>query len=120
MRHPFPGNVRELENAIQKALIMSDGPELDMDDLAEEPGRDPAAPAAALSPAGDPPATLRAVRMAAESKAIAEALARTQGNVSAAAKSLDVDRKWLMKLMEEHGLQADTFRRPGDAARRAP
>ena len=33
LQQPYPGNVRELENILQRALAMSDGAELDMDDL---------------------------------------------------------------------------------------
>jgi DNA-binding NtrC family response regulator len=38
------------------------------------------------------------------------ALAKSGGNVTLAARILDVDRKWLMKLMEEAGLKAEDFR----------
>ena len=41
-RHPWPGNIRELENTIERAVLMSEGPELDERDLSL-PG--PSAPA---------------------------------------------------------------------------
>jgi transcriptional regulator with GAF, ATPase, and Fis domain len=110
MAYRFPGNVRELENVIQKALIISDGIALDLEDLEGEPVSAPAASGAASVQDGQP-STLRAARMTAEHRVIGDALSRTHGNVSAAAKQLDVDRKWLMKLMEEHGLSADAFRK---------
>jgi DNA-binding NtrC family response regulator len=110
MAYPFPGNVRELENVIQKALIMYDGPALDLEDLESEPGRVAPASVPASGQEGLP-TTLRAARMAAENRVIVDALNKTKGNISAASKALDVDRKWLMKLMEEHGLSADSFRK---------
>jgi DNA-binding NtrC family response regulator len=41
---------------------------------------------------------------------IEQTLVRTKGNVSMASKLLDIDRKWLMKLMEELGIDADKYR----------
>jgi two-component system response regulator PilR (NtrC family) len=48
LRHPWPGNIRELENAVQRAVALSDGPEITLRDLFETAGprAEPAAPAA--------------------------------------------------------------------------
>ena len=104
LEYAFPGNVRELENVIQKALLLSDGPSIRPEDLQW------AGPAADARKSGAL-ATLKEARARAEKEAMAAALERASGNVSLAAKLLDVDRKWLMKLMEEGGLDADAYRK---------
>jgi len=55
--------------------------------------------------------SLKEARSRAEKEAIAAALDRSGGNVSLAAKLLDLDRKWMMKLMEEAGPSADAYRK---------
>jgi DNA-binding NtrC family response regulator len=105
LEYAFPGNVRELENVIQKAILLSDSPSIRAEDLQwaarEAEGRKP----------GGALPSLKEARARAEKEAIAAALERGGGNVSLAAKLLDVDRKWLMKLMEESGLSADDYRK---------
>jgi TyrR family helix-turn-helix protein len=51
-RAELPGNVRELESLLFRAVALADGPEIDVEDL------DPARPRAAADPAGTSPATL--------------------------------------------------------------
>jgi DNA-binding NtrC family response regulator len=103
--YAFPGNIRELENVIQKAILMSGTGRISAEDLQLQSG-------SALGK-GPAPAvrTLKEIRFDAEKSAIDAALAKASGNVSLAAKLLDVDRKWLMKLMEEAGLRADDYRK---------
>ena len=91
--YEWPGNVRELENRIKSAVIMSDGKMLSAADLH-------------LASVADTGKffTLREVRSEAERKAIAHALAVSEGNVSAAATRLGVSRPTLYDLMERLGL----------------
>jgi DNA-binding NtrC family response regulator len=103
--YAFPGNVRELENVIQKAILLSGPKQIDAEDLQ----LDQAASAGETPPGAI--RTLKEVRVEAEKKAIETAMRKTAGNVSLAAKLLDVDRKWLMKLMEEADIHADDFRK---------
>lgn len=53
-----------------------------------------------------PAPTLRAVRDAAERRAVADALARANGNLSAAARLLEVSRPTLYNLIRQHGIRA--------------
>lgn len=91
----WPGNVRELENRIRRAAIMADGTRVSLMDL-----NIPA------STATSELATLREARDAAEREAVRKALARANGNLSQAAKLLDVSRPTLYDLLRQHGLSS--------------
>ncbi len=104
LTYRFPGNIRELENIMQKAVLFSNTQQIRPEDLQWDWGDAP-------TENGFGQTTLKEVRQQADKKAIAEALGKTAGNVSLAAKMLDVDRKWLMKLMEEADLRADDYRK---------
>jgi transcriptional regulator with PAS, ATPase and Fis domain len=105
LAYAFPGNVRELENVIQKAILLSDSKQINAEDLQME------ADVGGAEKAPNALKSLKEVRGEAEKQAIDSALTRSSGNVSLAAKMLDVDRKWLMKLIEEAGLRADDYRK---------
>jgi transcriptional regulator with GAF, ATPase, and Fis domain len=105
-KHSWPGNVRELENVLQKAILLSEGDRLTQEDLSI-----PSGGAQATNDAESGCEPLRVVRAEAEKRAIMKALIATRGNVSRASHLLDIDRKWLIKKMEELGVQADTYRR---------
>ena len=89
----WPGNVRELDNRIKRAIIMAEGRLLTAADL-DLPGG-----------AGDAlPINLRAVREAADRRAIGDALARADGNISATARLLGISRPTLYDLIKAYGL----------------
>ncbi len=89
----WPGNVRELENRIKRAIIMAEGKLLTAADLD-------------LGPATQEAINLRAVREAADRRAIAAALAQADGNISATARLLGVSRPTLYDLIKAYDLQA--------------
>jgi len=92
--YPWPGNVREMENYIKRAVIMTDGSQIGAEDLGLS------------APAGEPePVNLREVRDEAERKAIIKALSRVDGNILAAAELLGVSRPTLYDLVNRHGLK---------------
>jgi two-component system NtrC family response regulator len=88
------GNVRELENRIKRAVIMAEGAFVTADDL--DLGDENA---------DDLQLNLKAAREAADRKAITRAIARTEGNISNAAKLLGVSRPTLYDLMKQYDLQ---------------
>jgi len=92
--HPWAGNVRELENVIKRAVIMSDTTSISAAELG-------------LAPAdADPDAlNLRQVREQAERSAVLRALGRVNGNLSRAADLLGVSRPTLYDLMHRFGLK---------------
>ena len=96
-RWNWPGNVRELENRMKRAIIMADGKLITATDLAIRDSEDDASDV--------DPINLKAVRDAADRKAIRRAVARTEGNISNAAKLLGISRPTLYDLIKQHGLQ---------------
>ena len=93
---PWPGNVRELRHAVERAVIMSEGPVLDAADFLMESAQ----PSAMLSSTGVDNLKLDAV----ERQAISTALDRHKGNISHAAKALGITRTALYRRMDKHGL----------------
>ena len=95
--YPFPGNVRELENVLERALALISGKEIDVADLRLAPpaqGDD--------AQAGEAP--LQDYLDQAERRVILEALAKTRYNRTAAAKLLGVTFRSLRYRMERLGL----------------
>jgi two-component system NtrC family response regulator len=92
--HPWPGNVREMENCIKRAVIMADGPIITAEDLGLQ-----------TSSASAEPINLRQIRDKAESDALMKALARVNGNVVKAAELLGVSRPTIYDLMNRHGIK---------------
>jgi len=101
--YDFPGNVRELENVLERALALTAGGEIRAEDLQITPTRvAPAAAPAALS--GRPlPEQLDAV----ERKAILDALEQTHYNRTAAAKVLGITFRALRYRMERLGIKEE-------------
>jgi DNA-binding NtrC family response regulator len=99
--YPWPGNVRALRHALERAIILSDGETLRASDFPLPPANPPAvaAPAAAV-PTDGGAGTLAEL----EKQAIASALARHAGNVTYAAAELGITRASLYRRMEKHGL----------------
>ncbi len=89
----WPGNVRELENRLKRAVIMADSTRLSAADLDLGTAQN------------DQLMSLKAAREAADKAAIRKALARSENNVSNAAKVLGVSRPTLYDLMKQYGLE---------------
>ena len=107
-RYPWPGNVRQLKNAVERMAVLAPGDTLTPDLLPPEilaPGAE-SAPGAG---GGDPAAAVadlpykEAVR-AIKRECIARALARTGGNQKQAAELLGLQRTFLNRLIKEFGL----------------
>ncbi|HYL56833.1 MAG TPA: sigma-54 dependent transcriptional regulator [Gemmatimonadales bacterium] len=100
---PWPGNVRALEHAIERAAVLSDKEILDLADFRKEPLPAPRSGAAGEQGAGS--GTLREVVERAERQAIAEALRGAGGNRREAAKRLGVSLRTLFYKMDRYGLE---------------
>jgi DNA-binding NtrC family response regulator len=88
----WSGNIRELQNCIEKAVILSDGNELTAKDIQLEQ---------AARPVGT---TIKAVSEAEEERLVRQAMDRTNGNISAAAKMLGISRPTLYAKLKKYGL----------------
>lgn len=87
----WPGNIREMENKLKRAVIMADGKLISREDLGLEGGDE-------LS------LNLRQVRQEAEKSAILRAVAMTDNNISAAAKLLGITRPTFYDLIKKHDI----------------
>jgi two-component system NtrC family response regulator len=92
-RHLWPGNLRELQNRVQRAVIMADGRRITPADLELEEVFD--APASF---------TLKEARENVEREMIERALLRHGGKISPAANELGVSRPTFYELMEKLGI----------------
>ncbi len=113
--YAWPGNIRELENRIKRAVIMTTGkliqPEdldLPYDDELEDDSR--AGDRGFSVPAG---MTLKQAREETERKLVIGALLRSKGNISAAAKELDISRPTLHDLMKKLDIDPAEFKDKG-------
>ena len=122
--YPWPGNIRELENVIERAVLFCDGDELHLGDLPAEvrgsSGSSEAASATPLPSASSEPASsgpydglkeqVKAAMSRLERELIVRALDQTNGNVTHAARLLKISRKGLQLKMKELGLREQSER----------
>lgn len=97
-RHPWPGNIAELESVMELASFNSDGQEIRPDHLAESLAGD-----AARLPERPGSGTVQTLHEL-ERQAIAEAVRVTKGNHSKAARMLAISRNTLYRKLKEYGL----------------
>jgi len=98
--HPWPGNIRQLENAVQPAVLMSRGSELRVEHLPPEICRVPPPPVVGTSSLS----TLMQSRDQAERESIVRALNNNNQSRTRSANALGVSRVTLYKKMKKYGL----------------
>ena len=123
--HDWPGNIRELENTIERAVVLCEGQALTLDDLPGEirqPGRRRARPLpvpvgrvrsglrSSAYPASEPDETRSEPRepeaLAFERHRLLDALEQARGNKSVAARLLGMPRSTFFSKLKKHGLAA--------------
>ncbi len=92
--YPWPGNIRELEHSIEKAVILSDSRVIQADDLFLKK----------VPLSGNNPANVPASFDDYEKTIIRKTLLRNMGNLSNAARELGISRPTLYKKIKQYGL----------------
>src|SRR5262249_38787770 len=109
---PWPGNIRQLENMVQQAVLLSSGPELLLEHLPEavragQPPPDRRERGNGQEhPAGE---SLRHSRQAVERSLIQRALANNDYNRTRAARALGISRVTLHKKLKKYGLTREPW-----------
>src|SRR5512137_989753 len=114
--YAWPGNIRELENVMERSVLFADGPVItpaQLPDSLREQAPGTASPVAAVGPLGAISAPsgasmkdiVRQAQAELERTLISRALEETSGNVTRAAKKLQISRKSLQVKMKELGLR---------------
>jgi DNA-binding NtrC family response regulator len=107
--YDWPGNIRELENVIERLVVLAVGDKISADDLPEFLRRGSSLPDLIrldLSPQG---ISLEAI----EKDLIIKALKKFNWNQTQAARYLDISRRTLSYRMEKHGIRKDTVENSG-------
>ncbi len=92
-RYSWPGNVRQLEYCVQRAVIMAQGAMITWEELALP-----------SEPAGTEPSSLKKVREEAEKTLIRQTLAKHNGNITKTATELGISRPTLHGLLAKYAL----------------
>lgn len=106
----WPGNIRELENVIERMLVLSSGDELTEADLPDELRNTPPATQAFLLDLPEEGISLEGI----ERELLLRALEKFHGNQTQAARYLDISRRTLIYRMEKHGLRREGEGLDGD------
>ncbi|HYZ90654.1 MAG TPA: sigma-54 dependent transcriptional regulator [Myxococcales bacterium] len=112
--YAWPGNIRELENVLERTILFAEGPRIGVADLPaslrKHPTDVPAIDAQVATPSGPPGSLKEIVKgqvQAIERDLIVRGLEVTGGNVTRTAKLLKISRKSLQMKMKEFGLRLD-------------
>jgi len=108
LQYNFPGNVRELENLVQRAVVLTEGDLIQPEDL---PLTLAEAPAIADTNASETNFNLAKQRLLSnfEKEFLSNLLTATHGNVSEAARRAGMYKANLIQKMQQHGLKREDF-----------
>ncbi len=110
LSHGFPGNVRELHNAIERAVLISRGPDIGVDDLPEAMRTSANRSGAADLPGSSFRAAKQRTIEAFERAWIEKSLAAAHGNISEAARASGLDYKNFYAKMARYRIEPGAFK----------
>ena len=102
-KHDWPGNIRELENRIQRAVIIAGGKWITPQDIDIGAGN-------RSSPGLSLGMNLSEAREEAEKKMLVEAFEQARGNISHVARMIGTSRPTVHALIKKHGLSPKEFK----------
>jgi len=104
---PWPGNVRQLENFVERLVVLADGPLITAGDIQRELGRESSIvrdETSGINGRGTVDLSLENQRRKSERETLSAALSRSGNNRTLAARLLGISRRTLYTKLEEHGL----------------
>ncbi len=101
MRYHWPGNIRELENTVERACVFCEGDTIDVGDLPEHLSDGSEVVRRTLE-SGD--LSIKRATRTIEAELIRRALTRTRGNRTAASKLLEISPRALLYKIKEYGI----------------
>ncbi len=111
VQYPWPGNIRELENAIERAIAVTDGPRIELEFLPDEVG---AVHRPRVTRGSETQLSYREVVDLARDRASREYLIALMrelaGNVTEAARRAGMERESLHRLMKRYGVRSEDFK----------
>jgi DNA-binding NtrC family response regulator len=118
MQHRWPGNIRELQNVINRAVLLCQGPVVEVEDLWEEGGEAPIMEQDAPGLASDWEQWCRFSYKEAKHRLLEqfnslylqEALRKNRGNVTVAARECGMERQAFQRLLRRYHIEARSFR----------
>ncbi len=114
--HQWPGNIRELQNVVERALLKANGPVIDprLIDFVTTPHDQPPIRDLSRQPAFSPGTTLKAYKSSqnrdAERRYLVELLEHTKGRIGESARYAGLSPRALYSKMQAHGLRKEYFR----------
>jgi two-component system response regulator HydG len=113
MGHAWPGNVRQLENAVARAAAVAQGPRIQLEDLPPELGRVAGGALPAESLAKMPyREAVDGARDAVSREYLTALMQEFSGNVTHAAERAGMERESLHRLLKRYGVRSEDFKRP--------
>jgi two-component system response regulator AtoC len=102
LHYPWPGNIRELENVLERALVLAEDAELTLDDMPEHVRTPASVGALAVQGVGDDDLSVKRHTAQLEAQLIRKALVRTGGNRTSAADLLELSPRALRYKIKDY------------------
>ncbi|MGH7225797.1 MAG: sigma-54-dependent transcriptional regulator, partial [Gemmataceae bacterium] len=111
LNHKWPGNIRELENAVERACVTARGPEVHSADLPLEVLHVRSGNGGAQVDLSKPlPELLREVALDLERRYLTRALKKSRGNVGRCAKICGLSRRSISAKLAEYNIKKEAFK----------